>query len=76
MSRKSSIVTVEPPAYTTDAEKLEIAGFECPYCCGQGKWSEEVGRNVYVEHTCRVCKGVKELKAIITIGWLPNIKPE
>lgn len=74
MSRKSEIITIEPPAYKTTPEVIEIKGFECPYCFGLGVWHEQVGYNQYNEHTCQVCKGEKEIKAVITIGWLPDIK--
>lgn len=74
MSKKSVNITVEPPTYTTENEKLEIKGFSCPYCCGQGGWSEQVGYNEYTEHTCPVCQGSKGIKAVITIGWMPDLK--
>ena len=72
MSRKSTIITVEPPSYTTSSEQLEISGYTCPYCCGQGIWSEQVGYNKYKDYTSSVCKGAKEIKAVITIEWLPD----
>ena len=72
MSRKSTIITVEPPSYTTSAEKLEITGEECPYCLGRGAWHEQVGYNQYADYTCGVCKGHKKIKAVITIDWVPD----
>ena len=72
MSRKSTIVTIEPPPHSIDTERIEIADFVCPYCCGMGNWSEQVGYNEYLERTCKVCKGAKKIKAVVTIGWLPD----
>lgn len=76
MSRKSAIITVEPPPHNTDTEKHEITGFSCPYCCGQGSWSEQIGYNEYEEHTCNVCHGAKNIKAVIKINWIPDLNSE
>lgn len=77
MSKKSAIITIEPPVYKVDTEKLEETGFPCPYCFGLGGWVEQIGRNEYFEKKCPVCQGAKQIKAVITIGWLPdfNKKP-
>ena len=72
MSRKSIVITVEPPSYKTDTEKIEISGVVCPYCSGCGGWSEQVGRDQFVDHICNVCKGKKKIKAVITVDWIPD----
>lgn len=74
MSRKSTILMIEPPVHATDAEKLEVEGFSCPFCSGRGGWVEQVGYGKYLEHRCKVCDGTKKIKAVITIGWLPDYK--
>lgn len=72
MSKVSTILTVEPPAHSTDIEKREIVNIPCPYCFGQGRWVEQTGYEKYKEHTCKVCDGSKKIKALITIEWLPD----
>lgn len=72
MSKRSTIITVEPPVYNTDTEHIEIQNYTCPYCFGRGGWSEQIGRDKFEEHTCKVCDGAKNIKAVITIEWKPD----
>lgn len=71
MSKKQPILFVQPPMFPNEqpVERMELGGFKCTYCHGNGWfWGlDEYGEHIKQE--CPVCKGKKRLKAVVTIEW-------
>lgn len=52
-------------------ERFESGIHICPYCHGKKEFHEEIGRDEYKTNKCTVCHGAGEIKAIITVKWVP-----
>lgn len=73
MSRLKRTVDIYPPEafVVSKVEKMAIDGFCCPNCHGKCGFLREIGRGVNEWLECDHCNGSGELKANVTIEWLP-----
>lgn len=76
MSKQQPILFVQPPMFPKEqpVERMELGGFKCTYCHGNGWFwgTDDYGERVKEE--CPVCKGEKKLKAVVTIEWKEDVK--
>lgn len=74
MCKKQQTLLITPPLFPKvhSYEMETFHGIKCSYCHGNG-WIPTLGdRNEPERDTCPVCKGNKNLKAVVTVKWLPD----
>ncbi|MCR5362437.1 MAG: hypothetical protein K6E73_10595 [Bacteroidales bacterium] len=59
---------------TLQREESEHRGFICPHCHGGGHVIEPDEANVLEQRQCPTCMGFGQLKARITVQWMPDEK--
>ena len=70
----ASGVMISPSDGTVQREENEHRGFTCPRCNGAGHVIEPDYANVLVERQCPTCMGFGQMKARITVQWMPDEK--
>lgn len=71
MSSLRHTIDIIPDKYNVK-ETGVVDDFICPRCDGRGIFSEQVGRDEYVDTPCCMCGGAKKVKAVIVIQWEPD----
>lgn len=74
MSKQEQILLITPPEFIKikSYEMKDFHGLKCTYCHGNG-WIPTLGdRNEPEREICPVCKGLKKLKAVVTVKWMPD----
>lgn len=73
MSKTKAVIEVAPNAYfRADRESFTLRGFECNYCNGRGKFTQQVETNLIEEKPCECCHGTGRLKALVEIAWVSD----
>lgn len=71
MSVKQDTVIIKPDSRMRKlgTEQFSYFGYTCPYCSGNGFfWGvNELGERV--KQACSLCRGKKELDAVVTVEW-------
>jgi len=73
MSKQKHIIIVEPDKYSANIERMTFGNYKCPACGGSGHFVEQIGRDEYKTTECSFCSGTGNVKAIVTIEWLPDM---
>lgn len=74
MGQLKQVLFVQPSLFTQGypVEREVSKGHPCPVCNGNGKVSGEIYDKDSRFNECPFCKGVKKVKAVITIEWMPD----
>ena len=74
MSRVHRMIEMTPPSHGESRETLVSVGHRCEYCKGNGWfWGvDEDGEDT--KRPCPICKGGRELDAVINVTWIPTCK--
>lgn len=70
MSRKKTILELDPPGKRIYREVITTPPVTCPYCNGQGGFPRRDASGDYMER-CPDCDGAGEVQATVTIDWKP-----
>jgi DNA-directed RNA polymerase subunit RPC12/RpoP len=75
MSSRKNTIEIYPPKYVESGhtERIDMSGFECPYCGGRGYFMpREIEKDKYEQEECGVCLGAGSLCAHITVQWVAS----
>lgn len=70
-------VQISAPLFGVGKEKPEeFPGYSCGYCQGNG-WFLDPDENERVKKPCPSCGGTGQVKAVVTVEWVPDgeVKP-
>lgn len=74
MSKVDRLIELKPDFAGNTGEEFVSVGHRCEYCQGNGYFWGTDSRGESVKKPCRVCRGKKELDAVIKIRWKPTSK--
>ena len=73
MSQKQNGVLISAPLFGVGKEKPEVfPGYACGYCQGNGYVLDPDVITEYVRKPCPSCGGTGQVKAIVTVEWVPD----
>ena len=78
MGKLKQVIFIQPPLFIQDnpVEREVSGGHTCPVCKGAGKVSVPLYNRDSRFAKCPFCRGVRKIKAVITIEWQPDNNKE